>query len=140
MSNDTEMILKAFGDFQCEMKTELGNLREEMLQRIQDVKTEMTQQIQDVKTEMTQQIQDVKKEVKTLSKRLDETQNELREFSQRSAVFEVEISDKVAALFDAYVVNNEKHAAYEDSITSLNAKVFNHQIRIEKIEGMQQVV
>ncbi len=50
--------------------------------------------------------------------------------------FEHEFKDKFDTLFDSFLVNQDKHVEYEDSLDVLNSKVFNHDIRISALEDL----
>lgn len=47
---------------------------------------------------------------------------------------EIQVTEKIPALFDAFTSNMDKHKIYDEHIASLNAKTFNHTIRIEALE------
>ena len=47
---------------------------------------------------------------------------------------EAYVMEKIPALFDAITVNSDKHEIYDEHIASLNAKTFNHNIRISALE------
>ena len=47
---------------------------------------------------------------------------------------EAYVREKIPTLFDAITVNSDKHELYDDHIASLNAKTFNHNIRISSLE------
>jgi hypothetical protein len=50
------------------------------------------------------------------------------------AEFENEFNIKVQALFDSFVANTESHLAYDKFISALNAKTYDHNIRISVLE------
>ena len=58
----------------------------------------------------------------------------IQKLNDNFTVFDFEINKKIDTLFDAITANNEKHDLFEKSIVSLNAKTFNHDIRISVLE------
>lgn len=86
-------------------------------------------------------LDNLEKITKDSLKRLDNLEFELKDtqevviaFSQNFASFEHKFIQKVDTLFDAYSINGEHHSSYDESISSLKGKVFNHDIRIENLE------
>ena len=55
--------------------------------------------------------------------------------NQRFIKFDYEMNKKIDTLFDAYKVNKENNYVHEKEIASLNAKVFNQDIRISNLES-----
>jgi len=55
--------------------------------------------------------------------------------NQRFTKFDYEMNKKIDTLFDGYKVNKEKDSFHEKEIASLNAKVFNQDIRISNLES-----
>lgn len=49
---------------------------------------------------------------------------------------EHEISNKFKTLFDFFSINSDNHNTYDESISTLNAKVFNHETRIAILEDI----
>lgn len=47
---------------------------------------------------------------------------------------EHESNKKFKALFDSFCLNSDNHKVYDDHITSLNSKIYNHDIRISTLE------
>jgi len=54
--------------------------------------------------------------------------------NQRFTRFDYEINKKIDTLFDAFITNKENDLVHEKEIASLNAKVFNQDIRISNLE------
>ena len=54
--------------------------------------------------------------------------------NQRFTKFDYEINKKIDTLFDAFTTNKENDLVHEKEIASLNAKVFNQDIRISNLE------
>ena len=50
------------------------------------------------------------------------------------AKFENDFNIKVQGLFDSFVANTESHLAYDKFISALNAKTYDHNIRISVLE------
>lgn len=71
----------------------------------------------------------------TLQEEISSTNKVVREIQQDFAKFDYEINTKIDTLFDAYTVNQEKHIFFEEKIASLDAKSFNHDIRISNLEN-----
>ena len=65
---------------------------------------------------------------------LKDTQEIVKDLRQNFVKFDYEINKKIDTLFDTYAVNKEKDVVHEEDIVSLNAKVFNHDIRISNLE------
>ena len=76
----------------------------------------------------------VLKRLDSLEEKTDETNRIVREIKQDFARFDYEINLKIDTLWDADTVNKEKHDFFEDKIVSLDAKTFNHDIRISNLE------
>lgn len=74
------------------------------------------------------------KRLNNLEFELKDTQEVVIAFSRNFAKFKHEFTQKVGTLFDAYSINGEHHSSYDRSISSLEGKVFNHDIRIENLE------
>lgn len=47
---------------------------------------------------------------------------------------EHESNEKFKALFDSFCLNRDNHKVYDEHITSLNSKIYNHDIRISNLE------
>ena len=54
--------------------------------------------------------------------------------NQRFTKFDYEINQKIDTLFDAFATNGKKDLVHEKEIASLNARVFNQDIRISNLE------
>ena len=54
--------------------------------------------------------------------------------NQNFTKFDYEINKKIDTLFDAYTTNKDEITVQENNILSLDAKVFNHDIRISNLE------
>ncbi len=52
--------------------------------------------------------------------------------------FEHEFKDKFDALFDSFSANQDNHKLYEDSLSNLDSKFSNHDIRISVLEDFQK--
>ena len=78
--------------------------------------------------------EEVLERLDALDKKTDETNRTVREIKQDFAKFDYEINLKIDTLFDANTVNVEKHDFFQDKIVSLDAKSFNHDIRISNLE------
>ena len=76
----------------------------------------------------------VLKKLDALDEKINDTNKVVREIKQDFAKFDYEINLKIDTLFDADTVNKEKHVFFEDKIASLDAKSFNHDIRISNLE------
>ena len=84
---------------------------------------------------MSKEFEDaVLKKLEVLDKRTNDTDKNVRELRQDFAVFDFEINRKIDTLCDADTVNQEKHDFFENKIVSLEAKDFNHDIRISNLE------
>jgi len=73
--------------------------------------------------------------------RFDEIDEKLESYGEdiktmKASIINLEeyVMEKIPALFDAITVNSNKHDTYDDHIASLNAKTFNHNIRISALE------
>ena len=53
---------------------------------------------------------------------------------------EIQVTEKIPALFDAYAANQDKHAIYDQNISSLEEKTFNHDIRISALEDKVNLI
>ena len=76
----------------------------------------------------------VLKKLDILDKRTNNTDRVVREIKQDFAKFDYEINTKIDTLFDANTINQEKHNFFEEETISLDAKNFNHDIRISNLE------
>ena len=84
---------------------------------------------------------DIKELASNTNERLGKVEIELKDtgevimdIRQRFAKFDFEINRKIDTLCDADTVNQEKHDFFENKIVSLEAKDFNHDIRISNLE------
>jgi len=68
------------------------------------------------------------------SSKFNALENEIKTMKSSIINIEVQVTEKIPALFDAITVNNDKHEIYDSAIASLNAKTFNHNIRISALE------
>ena len=119
-----EIVLKKLDNLETEvvgLKTEVGSLNTEVV----GLKTE---------------VGSLKTRVGNLEIEVKETQEVVLDLRNNFAKFDYEINKKIDTLFDAYSINNEKHTSYEKDINSLNAKTFNHDIRISNLENNQLVL
>lgn len=91
---------------------------------------------------MSKEFEDaVLKKLDVLDERLGKVEIELKDtgevimdIRQRFAKFDFEINRKIDTLCDADTVNQEKHDFFENKIVSLEAKDFDHDIRISNLE------
>lgn len=107
---------------------------EEIVLKKLDVLDERTQKM---KIEMG----DLKQEMKDINLRLGKLEIEVKDMdevinyhNQSFTKFDYEINKNIDTLFDAFTTNKEKDSVHEKNIVSLNAKVFNHDIRISNLE------
>lgn len=125
---------KEFEEIVLKKLDELGEMTKGNSTRLDNLET-MTK-------ENTARLNNLEKITKDSLKRLDNLEFELKDtqevviaFSQNFASFEHKFIQKVDTLFDAYSINGEHHTYYDESISSLKGKVFNHDIRIENLEN-----
>lgn len=74
------------------------------------------------------------KVVQEMQLELKDTQEVVKYLNQSFTKFDYEINRKIDTLFDAYTTNKENNSVNEKNIISLEAKVFNHDIRISNLE------
>ena len=70
----------------------------------------------------------------TLESEVRANQESIKKLNDSFTVFDFEINKKIDTLFDAIKSNEEKHDVFHKNIVSLNAKTFNHDIRISVLE------
>ena len=87
-----------------------------------------------------QKLDETQQEVKDISQRLDTVEEKVEKISHQVDVMKVELTRKVDVLYEAFTMHGQKHEAYEKAIASLNAKFFNHDIRISNLEGQTMTV
>ena len=69
-----------------------------------------------------------------IDKKLDSHSEDIKTMKASIINLEEYVMEKIPALFDAITVNSDKHETYDEHIASLNAKTFNHNIRISALE------
>ena len=145
-----EIVLRKLDNLEAGLKDNnqrLGSLETE----VKDTK----QGLQQLSKETNQRLEKLEVEAKDTNQRLGKLEVEAKDTNQRLGKLEIEVKDtgevvkylnnnftkfdfeinkKIDTLFDAITTNNQKHEFYEGNIASLNAKTFNHDIRISNIE------
>ena len=76
----------------------------------------------------------LKTAVGNLEIEVKETQEVVKYLNQNFTKFDYEMNKKINTLFDAFITNKEENSVHEKEIASLNAKVFNQDIRISILE------
>ena len=104
------------------LEAEVGSLKAE----VGSLGTEMS----NLKTE----VGSLKTAVGKLEMEVKDTGEVVNYLNQRFTKFDYEMNKKIDTLFDSYKVNKEKDLVHEKEIASLNAKVFNQDIRISNLE------
>ena len=69
-----------------------------------------------------------------IDEKLDSHTEDIKTMKASIINLEEYVMQKIPALFDAITVNSDKHETYDEHIASLNAKTFNHNIRISALE------
>ena len=69
-----------------------------------------------------------------IDEKLDSHDEDIKTMKASIINLEEYVMEKIPALFDAITVNSDKHETYDEHIASLNAKTFNHNIRISALE------
>ena len=72
--------------------------------------------------------------------RLEKHDQEIAEIKRIVLNIEVQVTEKIPALFDAFAANQDKHEIYDKNISSLNAKTFNHDLRISALEDKLRTI
>lgn len=136
MTKENSTRLDSIEEITKENSARLDNLEE----MVKDSSTRLDS-IEKITKENSNRLNNLEKITKDSLKRLDNLEFELKDtqevvitLSQNLASFEHKFIQKVDTLFDAYSINQEQHSSYDESISSLNGKVFNHDIRIENLE------
>ena len=104
------------------LQTEVNGFKTE----VNSLKTE----VNSLKTE----VNGLKTQVGNLSIEVKETGDVVQYLNQNFTKFDFEINQKIDTLFDAYTKHEDKNSFQDQGIDSLNAKVFNHDIRISNLE------
>ena len=106
-----------------------------------EVLDERTQNLEVQIKDNNKKIGNLETEVKANSQKLGnleielkDTQEIVKKLNQDFTKFDYEINKKIDTLFDAYTSNKESNLVNEKNIISLNANVFNHDIRISNLE------
>ena len=69
-----------------------------------------------------------------IDKKLESHDEDIKIMKTSIINLEAYVMERIPALFDAITVNSDKHETYDEHIASLNAKTFNHNIRISALE------
>ena len=107
----------------------LGNLEKE----VGTLQTEVVSLGRETGTLKTK-VGNLKIAVGKLEMEVKDTGEVVNYLNQRFTKFDYEINKKIDTLFDAYATNKDKYLVHEKDIASLNAKVFNQDIRISNLE------
>ncbi len=124
---------KEFEEIVLKKLNELGEMTKDNSTRLDSIE-EITKDNSKRLDSIEEITKDNLKRLSNLEFELKDTQEVVIALSQNFARFEHEFTQKVNTLFDAYSINEENHHSYDDSISSLNKKIFNHDIRIENLE------
>lgn len=95
---------------------------------------------QDIKTmkhsfsNINNSITSINNSITSINKKLNTHDKDIKTMKSSIINIEVQVTEKIPALFDAITVNMNKHEIYDNAISSLNAKTFNNKIRIEALE------
>ena len=54
--------------------------------------------------------------------------------------FEHDFNEKFKSLFDSFSANKDEHHVYDNHISNLNSKIFNHDIRLSSLEDFSKKV
>jgi len=88
--------------------------------------------VQDV---VLKKLDNLEKEMGNLKMEITDTQEVVKYLNNNFTKFDYEINRKIDTLFDAYTSCKDTDAAHAENIVSLNAKTFNHDIRISNLEN-----
>jgi len=130
-----EIVLKKLEKLD-NLEVQVGSLTSEMKEtnnRLSKLETEVESlgtEVGSLKTE----VGTLKTTVGNLEMEVKDTGEVVKYLNQRFTKFDYEINKKIDTLFDAFTTNKEKDLVHEKEIASLNAKVFNHDIRISNLE------
>ena len=103
-------------------------LQEVVLKKLDDLDSTM----QDV---VLKKLDNLEKEMSDLKFEVKDTQEVVNYLNNNFTKFDYEINKKVDTLFDAYTSCKETDTTHAQNIVSLNAKTFNHDIRISNLEN-----
>ena len=107
---------------------------EELVLKKLDNNERMIQDVVNKLDDTDRTVQEVVKKLEDTDIIVQELSAEFKDLNNKFTVFDYEINKKIDTLFDAYKVNKEKDSFHEKEIASLNAKVFNQDIRISNLE------
>ena len=94
----------------------------------------MSKEFEEIVLKKLEKLDALENRMENFELELKDTKYTIKKLNDNFTIFDFEINKKIDTLFDAIIVNNEKHDLFEKSIVSLNTKTFNHDIRISVLE------
>ena len=95
----------------------------------------MAEKFEEIVLKKLDKLDNLEKEMGNLKTEIKDTQEVVTYLNNSFTKFDYEINKKIDTLFDAFITNKEKDLVHEKEISSLNAKTFNHDIRISNLEN-----
>lgn len=115
------------------MSEEFEEIVLKKLEKLDTIETEVKETKQGLQN-LTKRVEDNTLRLGKLEIEVKDTGEVVNYLNQRFTKFDYEINKKIDTLFDAYATNKDKYLVHEKDIASLNAKVFNQDIRISNLE------
>ncbi len=75
-----------------------------------------------------------------IEQKLCEHDEDIKDIKRILLNIEIQVTEKIPALFDAYSANQDKHKVYDEQISSLEVQAFNHDIRISALEDRCKLI
>ena len=88
--------------------------------------------VQDV---VLKRLDNLETEMGNLKIEIKDTQEVVKYLNNNFTKFDYELNKKIDTLFDAYTSCKDTDSAHAQNIVSLNAKTFNHDLRISNLEN-----